>query len=248
MKEQWNNYSAKYLALSMREQYLVLLTGIVVFVMVIFTYFIEANLASIKKQNNDIVQITSGNRSTANSITMLQQALAKDPNIAIKQQIAQYESKLVKVDADLLKLTSDLIDPIQMRHALLELLNLQKGVKLVSFQVMPVEPILLTSDESLENNTRTKNKAKQSEGDNNIDDKLADTYQGEPVSLGLYRHSIKLKLKGKYFHLRDYLSQLEGLSWTFFWQKFHYQLLEYPKSELEIEIYSLSTKPEFIGV
>jgi len=241
MKEQFNSYSEKYLALSMREQYLVFVTGIVVFVMVIFTYFVEGNLASIKKQNKEILQLSSSNSSTVNSINMLEEALLQDPNVAIKKQIAQYENKLIRVDADLFKLTSDLIDPIQMRYALLELLNLQKGVKLISFEVMPVEPILLMS-----NQADNADKAKQ--GQQEKDSELARTYQDESVSLGLYRHSIKLKLKGRYFHLRDYLSQLEGLSWTFFWQKFHYQLLAYPMSELEIEIYSLSTNPDFIGV
>ena len=243
MKEQWNNYSDKYLALSMREQYLVLVTGIVIFVMVIFTYFVEDNLSAIKKQNKEIVQLSSSNRSTANSISMLEQALLKDPNIAIKKQITQYEKKLVRVDAKLLKLTSDLIDPIQMRHALLELLNLQKGVKLISFEVMPVEPILLTADDSM-----TDDDSKIQKSENETDSELTIASQDEPVSMGLYRHSIKLKLKGRYFNLRDYLSQLEDLSWTFFWQKFQYQLLEYPMSELEIEIYSLSTNPDFIGV
>ena len=64
----------------------------------------------------------------------------------------------------------------------------------------------------------------------------------------LYRHAIKIKLSGSYFQLRDYLIQLESLSWKFFWQEFNYQLKEYPVSELEIEMYSLSTKREFIGV
>ena len=67
-------------------------------------------------------------------------------------------------------------------------------------------------------------------------------------TINLYRHSIKLKLKGRYFNLRNYLSQLEGLSWKFFWQHFQYQVAEYPNSELEIEIYSLSTTREFIGI
>ena len=246
MKEQWNEYSQKYLALTMREQYLVLITGLVVFFMVIFTYFVEGNLNTIKKQNKEVAQLSSSNRSTANTITMLQEALRKDPNVAIKQQISQYEQKLVHVDADLLKLTSDLIDPIQMRHALIELLNLQKGVKLVSFQVMPVEPLLLNSDSQDEQQSDQINTSTVKQ-DSNANEVIT-SYAQQPVSLGLYRHSIKLKLEGRYFHLRDYLSQLEGLSWTFFWQKFQYQLLEYPMSELEIEIYSLSTNKEFIGV
>jgi len=245
MKEQWNQYSQKYSVLTLREQMLILITGLVVLVMVVFTYFVEGNLTSIKKQNKEIRQLSSANKSTTSSIKMLKQALLKDPNIAIEQQISQYENKLIKIDADLLKLTSDLIDPIQMRHALIELLNLQKGVKLISFEVMPVEPLLLNDklNSELQNG-----EAQTANTSTNSTNEVISNYAEQPVSLGLYRHSIKLKLKGRYFHLRDYLLQLEGLSWTFFWQKFQYQLVEYPMSELEVEIYSLSTNKEFIGV
>jgi MSHA biogenesis protein MshJ len=234
MNKQWDNYSQRYAALSIREQYLVLFSGLAVFFMVIFTYLIEDNLAAITKQNQEISQIKSANSSMANTIISLENTLLKDPDIAIKKQMSQYEQRLVKVEGRLLKLTSDLIDPIQMRQALLELLNLEKGVKLLSFEVTPVEPLWLKNDivdEPLEVNQQVKVST-------------AD----KTVSSGLYRHSIKLILKGEYFHLRDYLQQLEALSWTFFWHRFHYQLVEYPLSELEIEIYSLSTNPEFIGV
>lgn len=246
MKEQWSHYSQKYSSITLREQLLILITGIVVLVMVIFTYFVEDNLTSIKKHNTEIRQLSSANKSGASSIEMLKKALLKDPNIALQQQIAQYENKLIKVDADLLKLTSDLIDPIQMRHALIELLNLQKGVKLVSFQVMPVEPLLLNNQSNSSELQNDENQVVIANDDS--PNEVISNYAEQPVSLGLYRHSIKLKLEGRYFHLRDYLLQLEGLSWTFFWQKFQYQLLEYPMSELEVEIYSLSTNKEFIGV
>jgi MSHA biogenesis protein MshJ len=243
MHEQWQAYSEKYLTLTIREQYLVLIIGIIVSFMVIFTGFVEDNLALVQTQNTKIIQLSAANKKTASSIVLLDKALLNDPNIAIKQQIDHYEKKLLNVDENLFKLTSDLIDPIQMRHALLALLNLQQGVKLVSFEVMPVEPILLTNTVDDEP-TEAKDKAK-------IDDQskaLITPDLNDSVSLGLYRHSIRLKLTGRYFQLRDYLSQLEDLSWTFFWQRFHYQLLEYPMSELEVEIYSLSTDPEFIGV
>ena len=39
-------------------------------------------------------------------------------------------------------------------------------------------------------------------------------------NINLYRHGIKITLSGRYFELRDYLLQLEQLSWKFFWQEF----------------------------
>lgn len=116
-----------------------------------------------------------------------------------------------------------------MRYALIDLLKTQPSVSLLSFEVIEAQPMT------------TGNQDKDS-ADKNAENKNSEQ------SLTLYKHGIKLKLKGSYFKLRDYLSQLEQMQWTFFWQEFDYQLIEYPNSELSIEMYSLSTKKEFIGV
>jgi MSHA biogenesis protein MshJ len=134
---------------------------------------------------------------------------------------------MAAVDQDLLALTSGLINPIQMRYALIDLLKLQKGVSLLSFEVIKAQPLTVPASNK-----------KGTEG----------VTVNESNVLTLYKHGIKLKIKGNYFQLRDYLIQLEQLEWTFFWQTFDYQLIQYPNSELIIEMYSLSTHKEFIGV
>jgi len=129
-----------------------------------------------------------------------------------------------------LTLTTDLISPVQMRYALLDLLKLEKGLSLLSFELLGAQPLL-----DLTNNATADGKAHSLLETNNS-------------TLNLYRHGIKIKLSGRYFDLRDYLSQLEKLPWKFFWQDFNFKLTEYPNSELEIEMYSLGTKQEFVGV
>jgi len=229
MNKQWQEYCEKYLVITPREQYMVLLTGLIAIVFIVHNFFIDANAIKIVKLEKQINQMSSANSSTKASITVFEEALLQDPNAVLNDQIAQYKTKLQKVDANLLKLTSDLIDPIQMRHALLKLLKTQKGVSLQSFQVIAAQPVNMSSTESEIDSNKT--------GADASEEKLV-----------LYRHAIKIKLNGGYFQLRDYLTQLEALSWKFFWKEFNYQLKEYPKSELEIEMYSLSTKREFIGV
>ena len=229
MKAQWDNYSERYLGLNIREQCLLPLAGIVVFSMTIFTYFVEDTLVETTTKNKEQIQLIATNSATAQKIMKLNNTLVKDPNIAVNKKINEYKDKLLQVDGRLLKLTSDLIDPIEMRHALLELLKVNNGVKLISFTAKPVEPLWL-------------NQAAGNEGESDV---IGSDY---PAVLGLYRHSIRLTLRGQYFDLRDYLLQLENLSWTFFWHKFNYTLAVHPLSDLEIEIYSLSTNPDFIGV
>jgi len=232
MKKVWQEYSEKFLSITPREQYLILLTGLVAIIFGFFTLAIDGKLVVIDKLNKQIKQTTSENNSAKTTIAVLEEALKKDPNDPIKQQIAQYEKKLRAVDDELLLLTSDLINPVQMRHALIDLLKAQGNVKLLSFEIVDAQPLAVSQ---------------QQKDDDNKNDKT-DAQKEVEDSLTLYKHGIKLQLSGRYFELRDYLKQLENLDWQFFWQEFDYQLTEYPKSELTIHMYSLSTKKEFIGV
>ena len=199
----------------------------------------DTAILRIEQLNQQISKSQQSIENKKNSIQVLEQALQEDPNVTLEKELAQYQAKLGAIDQQLLALTSDLIDPIQMRYALIKLLKLQKGVKLLSFQVLPASAVTKA-------NTETDADA-NSEQDKNVT-VIADAKQEETTQLRLYRHGIKIKLQGQYFQLKDYLTQLEGLSWKFFWQEFDYRLKAYPVSELEIEIYSLSTAQEFIGV
>ncbi len=239
MNKQWQDYCEKYLTITPREQYMVLFAGLAAIIFILHSFFIDESAIKITKLEQGIAKVTASNRSTKNSIALLQEGLSQDPNAVFNNQIGQYKKKIKAVDEGLLKLTSDLIDPVQMRYALLQLLKTQKGVSLQSFQVIAAQPITMSSSKNTTKNNNT-NAINKSASDN--------SEESAPQELVLYRHAIKIKLSGSYFQLRDYLQQLEALSWKFFWQEFNYQLKEYPVSELEIEMYSLSTKREFIGV
>jgi MSHA biogenesis protein MshJ len=230
MSKQWQVYCEKYVSITPREQYMVLLTGLIAIIFIIYSFFIDDNGAKIATFEQQIMQLSSSNRIAKSSIDLLEEGLSQDPNLVLNRQILQYKERVRNVDVNLLKLTSDLIDPVQMRYALIKLLQTQKGVSLQSFQVIAAQSITSST------------KVVKAEG-NNVTQNVANQQE-----LVLYRHAIKIKLSGSYFQLRDYLTQLEALSWKFFWQEFTYQLKEYPVSELEIEMYSLSTKRGFIGV
>jgi MSHA biogenesis protein MshJ len=228
VNEQWQTYSDKYKQLSAREQYLILLTGLVALFFIFFYSFIEPTIVASKKTTSQIERLVKNNKSLQASSVELELALQSDPNEATRKQIAQYEAKLAKVDAKLLTLTSDLINPVQMRHALFDLLKLEKGVSLLSFELLGAQPLLSLEDENEDGSVSVKKQGKNGQN--------------------LYRHGIKIKLSGSYFALQGYLKQLELLPWKFFWQDFNFTMTEYPGNELEIVIYSLSTRKEFVGV
>lgn len=243
MKAKWQAWSEKFLVLSPREQSLIFISVLVVVAYLPFHFFIDGNLKQAEKEQKRVASLERANSDLTLSINEFKVALQQDKNKQLLSQIEQHEKRLAIVDEKLLALTEELIDPIQMRNALIQLLDLQPGVSLIAFEVKPAEPLLFQNKKS-----NVKVEQKESSSTTQKDENEINIVVQQPQATGLYKHAIQLKLTGKYFQLRDYLKQVEELPWQFFWHDFQYQLQAYPKSELTIEIYSLSTNKEFIGV
>jgi len=230
MKQQWQNTSDKFLQLTTREQFLVLATGIVAIFFIISYLFIDDKSAKTISFDKQSRAMKSSNQTLNFTIDEYQRALKLDPNKDTVKQVALLEAKLSKIDNQLVHLTTDLISPSQMREALVKLLKLEPGVSLLSFELVGAKPLLDLADKS----------------DSSTSEQISPS--AEQHGLNLYKHGIKIKLSGKYFQLRNYLSLLEKSSWKFFWQDFQFKVIEYPRSEVEITIYSLGLNKEFIGV
>ncbi|MBU2870313.1 hypothetical protein [Colwellia sp. E2M01] len=232
MKQQWQNYNDKFHQLTSREQLLLLLTGVVAIFFIISYLFIDEKSAKTVNLDKQSKSMQSSIQTLDYSIEQYQTALKLDPDTDVLKQIAQLESKLAQLDGQLVLLTTDLISPVEMREALIKLLQLEPGVSLLSFELIGAQPLLNLS-------------AVSADADVNVNNY---SLPPEQLGLNLYKHGIKLKLSGEYFQLRNYLMQLEQLSWKFFWQDFQLQVKEYPVNEVEIIIYSLGLNKEFIGV
>jgi MSHA biogenesis protein MshJ len=227
MKQAWFDYSQKFLQLSSREQVLLLLSGLAVIFFVMSLLFIDQQQAKMGDFDKQIETMRSANSTLDVLIKDYQLAIKRDTDVDTHNTIAQLNSQLTEIDNKLSLLNNELISPNQMRTALIKLLALEPGVSLLSFEIIAAQP-LLKSDTVLK-----------------VSGKQLTT---DAASVNLYKHVMKIKLSGQYFQLRNYLAQLEQLSWTFFWQDFHLQVTEYPLNEVDITIYSLGADKEFVGV
>jgi MSHA biogenesis protein MshJ len=131
------------------------------------------------------------------------------------QQQVEATDKTVRV------FTTDLVTPTQMRMVLEELIDRQRGLRLVRVGNLDVEP-LLEQDDS----------AGAGESD-------------EPM---LYRHGLKLELEGSYLDCLEYLSTVERLPWKLYWGALDLRTEDYPRNAITIEIFTLSLDREWIGV
>ncbi|WP_435275784.1 hypothetical protein ACMAZF_01770 [Psychrobium sp. nBUS_13] len=64
----------------------------------------------------------------------------------------------------------------------------------------------------------------------------------------LYRHSMSIKLQGRYFALLDFMKNIEAKNKSVLWSDINYRVEDYPEAIISFEIFTISTDEEFIGV
>ncbi len=69
---------------------------------------------------------------------------------------------------------------------------------------------------------------------------VTDTETGESVAVaGIGRYELELQLEGGYLATLNYLRALEALPWNFFWKGVAFEVTEYPKARVTLDIYTL---------
>lgn len=70
----------------------------------------------------------------------------------------------------------------------------------------------------------------------------------EYADVELYRHGVRVKMTATYDSLVAYLKRLDSLPWKVYWQALEYRVDKYPDGELVLEIFTISTREDMLGV
>ena len=221
VQQEYHKLSTRFEQLSLREQLMVFLCSAVLVTVIGYFLLLEPQLQSNAKVRQNIERSQTEVLSLEEQTQALTLTLQQDPNLAIKQRIADIQQQIFQVDEQLALQTSNLVPANKMAQMLEKVLASSSAIKVVSLQ--SIAPVAISM------------------GQNNDE-------QGNVNDVALYRHGVKLVLEGQYFDIQTYLGKLESLDWQFYWKKFDYKVSEYPLATVELEIYTLSTNKAFIGV
>ncbi|MGD2111868.1 MAG: hypothetical protein PVI50_00670 [Gammaproteobacteria bacterium] len=71
----------------------------------------------------------------------------------------------------------------------------------------------------------------------------ADFGSGESAPpAGIGRYALELQLEGSYLATLRYLRALEALPWKFFWEGIAFEVIEYPKARVTLDLYTLELR------
>lgn len=222
MAAYYDELSVKFDGITLREQLMVVLCGVVLVAFAGYFFMLEPQFNALSKNKTDITRKSQELSALNSQIQEVSAALRLDPNVALKSRIADIQQAILEVDGELNAQMSSLVPANKMPKMLENVLTNSNKLNIVSLS--SIAPVAVSLG------------------------KPNDTGVKETEDIALYRHGLKLVLEGSYFEIQTYLHTLESLPWQFYWNKFDYTVNEYPKASIELEIYTLSTNKAFIGV
>lgn len=148
----------------------------------------------------------------------LSKALSVDPNRRVRESVAALSASEQQVDAQIRQILDEMIDPVQMPLILGELLSDQSGLRLQRVQTYPAVRLMETGE------------------------------QQQPGAAAVFRHDLKLTLKGSFFQMKNYLKSVEELPQRVMVDEVNYRIDQYPDGILVVSVHTLSPREELIRV
>jgi len=215
--QQWNDLSRKYAALSRRERLMVALALVLGPLLIGNALFVEPQSTRNKAMQSSIATQSAALASMQTQVASLQQGLKIDPDADKKAELAALVAQREQMDEQLRQLGTALVRPEDMNVLLEGLLMRHSGLRLISLKTQAPQSVL-----------REKEALKE------ID--------GKPVerAFDLYRHGVEIRLEGSYGQLQAYLAQLEKLPQRLLWGRLSYRVIDFPRAEMTLTVYTLS--------
>ncbi len=218
-------YSDRINNFSLRERAIIFVAILVVL------YGIAANLLfpPLSAEQNRLKKQLADKRSQVQAFDgQIQAALARsavDPDAANRARHDQLEAQLKAVEEVLAGVISRLVPPKDMARVVEQILLKNRRLEVVRIESLKPEP---------------------------LQDLAAGAKSGAPAIAdagpAVYRHGMRIELRGNYLDVLAYLRELEALPWKVFWGQISLQTEQYPVSRVVLHIYTLSTREGVIAL
>lgn len=215
--QSYYNLSSKFNAMSLRERAMVAAAVLAVIILA-WDQFLMRPLGERKTQLSQEIETIQRNLKTLTD-TIEGRAQGNPLSLAMEQKASLTQS-LAAVDAQLQAESAGLIPPERMLEALRDVLETQRGLRLIGMRNFPVSSLATATDAN-----------------------------GQPqATSGPFVHSLELVVDGSYLDVLRYLEKVEALPWRFYWQVLELKSTDYPINRVRIRLNTLSMEKEWLGV
>lgn len=223
MREQFDKLVAKVDGLSLRERVLVFAAAAFLVVSLIEALFLEPLLVKQKNLSAQVVQQQEKMKEVQAQLEAFLQAQQADANSPQRERIRVLRQQIADGDAYLKSRRDKLVPPERMAQLLEQVLNKNGHLQMVALETLPVSLLIEPS------------------GD-------AGAVPTDSSEQQIYKHGVKITVRGSYADLMQYLTALEKLPAQMFWGVAKMDVVQHPTAELSLTLYTLSLDKTWLQV
>ena len=221
MRERWEQLVAKVDAMSLRERALIFAAAAFALVALIDALFLNPLLQQQKRLSTQVVQQQEKMKEIQAQLATLLQARQADKADPQRERIRLLREQIAEGEAFLKETQDKLVPPEKMAHLLEQVLVKNGRLQLVALETLPVS---------------------------NFIESAAEAQVGAAAGRQIYKHGVKITVRGTYADLTQYLQTLEKLPTQMFWGMAKMDVVKYPQVELTLTLYTLSLDKTWLQV
>jgi MSHA biogenesis protein MshJ len=222
LKEQIDKIAAKVDGMSLRERVLIFAAAAFLLVSLIDSLLLNPLLTQQKILSAQVVQQQEKMKEMQAQMNVLLLAKRADAISPQRERIQQLRQQIADGDAYLKDRRDKLVPPERMAALLEQMLKRNGRLQLVAMNTLPVT---LFNEQPPD----------------------AEAAGGTREGL-MYKHGVRITVRGSYADLLRYLTALEKLPSRMFWGEARLSVVEYPASELTLTLYTLSLEKTWLQV
>lgn len=222
MKERWDQLVAKIDAMSLRERALIFAAVAFALVAMIDSFFLNPLLQKQKRLSSQVVQQQEKMKEIQGQLAALLEAKQANKDAPQRERIRQLREQIAQGDTFLKETQDKLVPPERMARLLEQVLAKNGRLQLVSLETLPVS--------------------------NFIEQASKEPQPATATGRQIYKHGVKITVRGSYADLTEYLQMLEKLPTQMFWGMADMNVVKYPQAELTLTLYTLSLDKTWLQV
>jgi len=218
LKSQFKGFTDRIDAMSLRERGLIFVTLLVALYFVAMNVLFGPANSDKDRLQKQVNQLHEETRALEAQVQVIVGGGENDPETFKRKKIASLQENLKTMDAALGQVTAGLVPPKEMTKLVEQMLLKNRGLEVIKVESLPSTSLIEGSTGSASDGSM------------------------------VYKHGMRIELKGNYLDILRYLQSLEGLEWKVFWGQVTLQTEKYPVSKVSLLIYTLSTHQGWIGL
>ncbi|MFH0934849.1 MAG: type II secretion system protein GspM [Pseudomonadota bacterium] len=223
LQERIGKIVAKVDGMSLRERALVFAAAVFLLLSLIDSLFLNPLLQKQKSLSAQVQQQNEKMKDIQAQLAALLKAQQDDASSPQRVRVTELRKQIDEGKSYLKERRDKLVPPEKMAELLEQVLKRDQRLQLVALATLPVSPLI------------------ESSGD-------AATAQATGLETQIYKHGVKITVRGSYADLLQYLSALERLPTQMFWGKAQMTVIQYPSVELTLTLYTLSLDKTWLQV